>query len=444
MRKSILAVAVAAATVVSGANAAGFYLKELSITGQGRAFAGSVADTSDASAVYFNPAATADMTEAKRFSGGVHVISPTAQITNTGTTHTTLPTAPTETVGSSSGNPYSSKPIPHIYLTVPFREGVLGFGVNNPFGFSNEYDKGWFGRYSSTKTELKTPSFNFTYGQRLNDIVAIGVGVEAQKGDATLEQALPISNSITSAYVGDVNGALTASSDFEFTPFFGVTIKPSQKTTIGFSHREGIDHTASGTLTLSANSSAPEDQGALAIAQIAAGGSSLAASAKLSTPDITSLGLTHSISDSTTVYADVTRYGWAAYKDLVINLPTSTSVSPQNYSNTVSWSLGVEHDYKGPWAVRAGVMLDPTPTNDTDRNTLTPDADRTWISFGGTYSANEKMDIDFAYTRVQIEDGKIDLNKPLSLAGNNLGSTSIKADVTGSANILSLGLRYKF
>ena len=56
MRKRILTAAVAAATLASGAQAAGFYLKEQSVVGQGRAFAGSAAGTDGASSAYFNPA----------------------------------------------------------------------------------------------------------------------------------------------------------------------------------------------------------------------------------------------------------------------------------------------------------------------------------------------------------------------------------------------------
>ena len=74
MRKRILTAAVAAATLASGAQAAGFYLKEQSVVGQGRAFAGSAAGTDGASAAYFNPAGIVGVE--KQVEVGVHYIKP--------------------------------------------------------------------------------------------------------------------------------------------------------------------------------------------------------------------------------------------------------------------------------------------------------------------------------------------------------------------------------
>lgn len=273
MRKRILAAAVTAATIASGAQAAGFYLKELSITGQGRAFAGEVTNTEDAAAVYFNPAATAGMTGSKNLTIGAHAIAPDSKLTNTGTLFSNGVNNNVEAAGAETKNPYGTSLIPNIYATMPLENGsVLGFGVNNPFGLANQYEKDSFVRYDSTETELKTPSFNFSLAKQLNDKFSFGFGIEAQKGEAILESALPLS-ATTSGYtsqvsgtgyapaaiIGDINSRLEAETGFELAPFIGITYQMSDETQLGFSYRSGIDHTASGKVVLTPNTSDTRD-----------------------------------------------------------------------------------------------------------------------------------------------------------------------------------------
>ena len=257
MRKRILAAAVTAATLASGAQAAGFYLKELSITGQGRAFAGEVTNTEDAAAVYFNPAATAGMTGSKNLTVGAHAIAPDSKLTNTGTLFSNGVNTNVETAGAETKNPYGTSLIPNIYPTMPLENGsVLGFGVNNPFGLANQYEKDSFVRYDSTETELKTPSFNFSLAKQLNDKLSFGFGIEAQKGEAILESASAISLPSTPfTILGDINSRLEAETGFELAPFLGITYQASEETQLGFSYRSGIDHEAEGEMILTPNTS---------------------------------------------------------------------------------------------------------------------------------------------------------------------------------------------
>lgn len=479
MRKRILAAAVTAATIASGAQAAGFYLKELSITGQGRAFAGEVTNTEDAAAVYFNPAATAGMTGSKNLTIGAHAIAPDSKLTNTGTLFSNGVNNNVEAAGAETKNPYGTSLIPNIYATMPLENGsVLGFGVNNPFGLANQYEKDSFVRYDSTETELKTPSFNFSLAKQLNDKFSFGFGIEAQKGEAILESALPLS-ATTSGYtsqvsgtgyapaaiIGDINSRLEAETGFELAPFIGITYQMSDETQLGFSYRSGIDHTASGKVVLTPNTSDTRDGDAfeatitsLAMGQVAtqteaatlavqargAGSYTINnAKAELSTPSIASVGVKHAISDSTRVYADATFYEWSAFDEIVITTST-VSRQVQGYKDTMSYALGAEHTYSDQLTVRAGVMFDPTPTVDEYRSARTPDADRTWLAIGGTYSIEENMDFDFAFTHILLDETILEQDKALTLGGNPLGTALIRADGEGSVNILSLGLRYKF
>ena len=67
------------------ADAAGFYIKEQSVTGLGRAFAGESAMSEDASTIFFNPAGMTRL-QGPEASAGVHLLIPRADLENRGST----------------------------------------------------------------------------------------------------------------------------------------------------------------------------------------------------------------------------------------------------------------------------------------------------------------------------------------------------------------------
>ena len=75
----------AAAAASQQAQAAGFYLQEQSVSQQGSAFAGAVANPEDASTIFFNPAGMTQLSTPS-ISGGVSVLVPKTEIRNTGST----------------------------------------------------------------------------------------------------------------------------------------------------------------------------------------------------------------------------------------------------------------------------------------------------------------------------------------------------------------------
>lgn len=59
-----------------------------------------------------------------------------------------------------------------------------------------EYDNGWMGRYTSTKSELKSININPSIAFRANKRLSIGLGMNIQYLEATLEK------DIIQTYVG--------------------------------------------------------------------------------------------------------------------------------------------------------------------------------------------------------------------------------------------------
>ena len=413
MRKRILAVAIAAATMAGGAQAAGFYLKEQSVAGEGRAFAGSAAGTDGASAAYFNPAGIVGLE--RQVEVGVHVISPDVTVTNDGSTNALAAT-------KNQLEPYSAKPVPNAHLVLPIdSETAFSLAVGAPYGFSNDYGADSFTRADNTKVDLSVIELTSSLAKKFSDTSSISFSLIYQTRD--VEQTIEtVFGSTTQAAQGN-----------EIAFGIGYQTSLSDRTTLGASYKSQSTIGISGTL----NGGAYDNAGM---------------SADFDLPSIFAIGVAHAISDSTKVYADVTHYGWSAYEKLTalsdgsgqllsspITPGTPLDSATNNYKDTISWSLGIDHDYGNGLVVRSGVHIDPTPTNDTDRSTSTPDSDRTWLSAGLSKEITEQMVFDAAVTHILADDGKI--NKSLSASK---GGGFVKAKVDSSVNILSLGLRYKF
>ena len=399
---------------------AGFYLKEQSIVSQGAAFAGAAARTDAASSVYFNPAGIAGMES--QFEGGFHLLMPDQTVTGT------------QSIGAlsiSKQEPLKNSTIPNIYYTRPMGNGVFGFGVSAPFGSKNEYDDNFIGALDSYKTKLKTVDYSFAYAKQMNEDVRLGASLVYQTAD--IEQRKLVSSVLIG---GSSTSTATLKGDSkEFGLTLGMQIDLDSGGVLGVTYKKGTKHEIEGTNTISADFGLPvPGVGAIPISAGAynAGG-------ELNLPSMLSVSLISPISDSTNLMFDVTRYGWSSYDKLAVTtdwgglLGSQVNESAQNYSDTTAFSLGAEHDYGNGYVARAGVHLDPTPTNDTDRSYSTPDGDRTWLAFGISKTTNSGTIWDFAYTRIQVD--KTNLNREVA------DGVFAQSSAESTFDILSVGVR---
>lgn len=80
-----------------------------------------------------------------------------------------------------------SKALSRSPISTPRRRsptGCVGLGVNAPFGLKLEYDDGFFGRYDSRSTDLKTYNIWPSAAFKLNDNFSIGsVDVQYLEGE---------------------------------------------------------------------------------------------------------------------------------------------------------------------------------------------------------------------------------------------------------------------
>lgn len=408
------------------AQAAGFYVKEMSVTGLGRAFAGAPAAADDASTVWFNPAGMTSL-PANEVDAAAHLIVPQTKLTNDGSKK--FDGAVFQPIAdSSTQTPYDATPIPNLFgvLRDADRGLALGIGVTAPFGMANEYSESWFGRFDSIKTDLKTFNYSLVGAYDINRWLTLGGGVDYQTVDVTLTSMKNNNGSeLHSTLEGNDNGVVGFN--------VGVLAHVTADTQVGLTYRSGFTHHVEGTATLRSNSSS----GAIV--------SQYAATADLGLPALASLGVKHRLTDKVTLMGDISYYEWSAFDAIKVYKVDDGVLKEdiaQNYKDTVSVGLGVDYAFDEALTLRAGVQYDPTPTRDGYRTSRTPDSDRTWISGGLTYKVSDNLLMDAALTYIHLDDTRLDLSRSATVGGST--KAIIGAEVEGYIGIAAVALRYRF
>ena len=427
--------ALSALLLLAGASpafAGGFYLQEQSPAGVGRAFAGEGALAHDASTVFYNPAG---MTRLQRstITAGAHALFVQSAQENRGTTRSFPGGAIAPVSGGDGGNPFDDiVPVPAAYgafsLTADDRLW-FGLGFSAPFGLKVSYDDGWFGRYDSIHSELKTVNIQPSLAYALTDNISIGAGVDIQTIDAELTSALP---NLAPALP---DGHLSIEGDdmsFGWNAGILADVGPVR---VGAHYRSRVEHELGGNVTISG-----------LLGPLAGQNGSRFGRAPITTPDIASLSLAYGIGKPLRLLATANWYNWSLFESITVHATDGRTLvdSEQNYKDTWGFHGAVEYDLSPALTLRAGAAYDQTPTRDAFRTTRVPDGDRTWVTGGATYRLNDRFEANLSYAHVFVTAE--DLNRTDTLFAGTPAATSvnIRSRNTGNVDILAASLTARF
>lgn len=426
------------------AQAAGFYIQEQSVSSLGRAFAGSAAHPVDSSIVYTNPAGMTALREAQG-QAGVNLLHPRSDFRDNGSTANTTLSGGTVAVSNTGdgGNPYETfEAVPNVFVVQPIPDSPawIGLGVTAPFGLSNEYEEGWFGRYDSTSSDLAVMDFSPAAAFRVSERLSVGLGVNAQYVDADLRRAIPDPLSAGGPTPATDGELILEGDSFAIGVNAGIIYQPLPGTRIGAHYRSEVNHRIDGNLK------------GVTPAGIGGGVQFLApGQADLDLPQMATLALAHELGERWTVLAHGIWFGWESFKQIHMELDSGANLfDPQEYENSTAVAVGTEYKATEALTVRAGIQYDETPTTGDNRTTRTPDGNRTWLSGGASYSISERVAIDLAATYIHIDDGHVDRTTSFSALYGLFGAGGASATVntTGttqsSVGILGLAVNYKF
>jgi long-chain fatty acid transport protein len=408
-----------------------------------------VAQSSDGSAIFFNPAGLAFQSGFKVMLGTT-IIQPATSFkpsTKTVGATTTAFTTKTDMV-SQTFTPINA------YVTYAFDNGLsVGLGVYNPYGLGSEWPIDWDGRQSAVKTDLQTWYINPTVAYRITDQLAIGAGFSYVSGSVKLSRRVStLATLIPAPSPAAKDGTVLLDGTGNSTNWnVGIMYKPTKDLSVGVSYRALTKIDFSGTATFS-------DMGALAgpaPANFFPGGTG---KTTLPFPSNLFVGVAYNVTKDLTVEADYQMVGWSSYDKLVLDIPVgpSVQVAPtvklgpyqapatlvKNWEDAYLIRFGAEYRMD-KLAIRAGFVYDKTPQPDAVVEPMLPDANRTEFTIGLGYEISKSINVSAAYQMISGAD------RNATIANQTAVYPAIPANVyngsyTNTANLFGVNLGFSF
>jgi long-chain fatty acid transport protein len=417
------------ATTPGVVHAGGFALAEMSASSLGTAHAGGAAVADDAATVYYNPAGLTRMR-------GSHFSAVGSATSAIGTPAT----------GGTGGDAGGLEFVPAMFYATDLAPNLrAGFGVTVPFGLTTEYDDGWVGRYQAVKSAVKTVNLNPVLAWRVNENLSIGGGVSAQYIDVKLTRAIDF-GSVCVGTLGAANcapsgtlpqrkdGKVTVKGDDWAYGFnLGVLYEFNPAARLGATYRSSISHNLSGTARYDIPAGLP------AVLAASPTFTNTGVTADLDLPDMASVSAAFDIDPKWTALADVTWMNWSKFKELRINFDNTApdSVTPEEWRNTMRYSVGAIYRHDDQWKLRAGVAYDRTPVRPEFRTARIPDNNRIWLGVGAQYKLSANSALDVGYVHMFVSDPSIRKAEP-PVGGTQIGSYDV------NVNIVSVQYSYQF
>ncbi len=431
MKKSILYKSATAAFVAAmfgglagGAFAAGFALNENSASGAGAAFAGGAASGEDASTVFYNPAAMTRISETQMVVG-LHGVVPDLKFNNQGSSTTGGPLT-----GGNGGDPGKVVVVPNFYLVTDITPDIkYGFGVSAPFGLRTQYDGDWAGRYQALKSVIKTIDLNPSLAFKVNKLVSLGAGFNAQYINAELSNAIDFGLLSGGAPQSADGAADISGNSWGYGYNLGALFQFPTGTRVGLAYRSKIHQTLVG------NASYTNVPAALA-GNFTSGGAKVA----VTLPDSMSLSAVQVIADKWELLSDVTFTRWSYFNELRVRFDNGApdAVTVENWRNTLRGSIGLAYRYSDFLKLRGGIGFDQSPVRSAFRTARIPDNNRKILAAGANYKVSKMGSVDFAYQHLFLSDTPINNNQLAAGNGQLIGTYN------SQVNILSLQYNHNF
>lgn len=444
LNKTALATTVATLALASQAHAGGYQINEQSVSGQGYSHAGRSSNVNDATIVFGNPAGMSFLDRAQVTAGGTY-LSVNSDISNVSASQSSpaflqetggaTDTLPVE--GTNDGDMVPGTLIPFAFYAHPVNEQLaFGFGVYAPFGSKTDYEDGFQGRNQGNYTEVKVMTAQPTVSYRFNDQWSVGAGLTYNRVEGELHRQVPV---VTGLGRSEVDSRVEG--DGEAWGYnFGVIYQPAPETTFGLTYRSEVDFNLEGSFS----GSSP------LLDQIGIGTVTDTAALDLTTPETVNFSLTQQMSDNLKLMFGASWARWSRFDQILVTgseRPVITD-EQQNYSNAWAFSTGGEYQLTPTLALRAGVALDFTPTQDDTRSVRIPSDDRRIFSIGAGWSPMPDLTLDVAYTYLterspQVEQTKIDSFTVLGQQTPPITS-NYSADYKNEAHGIGAQLTYRF
>ncbi|MBM2815261.1 MAG: fadL [Ignavibacteria bacterium] len=397
--------------------AGGFQLNDHSARSVAMGFS-TVANISDPSAIYYNPACIAFDAAELSFLLGSSYIMPGGKFTGI-TTLNEQKTTSLETWNFL---------IPNFFGTwrTPIEGLSFGVGVFVPFGLGTRWPSDWVGRFTAVETYLQTVEINpnLAYNFKIGDIpISIAAGFGYVIGNVELKRNLSTFNPEPILQLkGDGNGT---------TFNAGLSVQPCEMFKFGASYRHNIEIEFEGDVSYD-NITGLESK-----FQEGTG------KTKINLPNDFRFGIAYQVRNDLWVELGINYVGWSSYDTLAIKFdkgpgaPASTyeSKNARLYKDVITYRLGAEYKFDEYCTLRCGGFYDPMPVEAKYVEPMLPEGNRLGGSLGFGYSINKTLSLDLGYMGIVAMQTE-------SKDDTNLSKFS--GIYNSWANIISLSINVKF
>jgi len=457
--KRLLLVSAAVVGLPAGLSAQGFGLVEIGTCALGRAFAATGSPCKDASTIYWNPAATTQLT-GFNITAGAAVIKVSGSFTQ-------------DTTGRRWDGEVPTTVLPHVFLNYHKANTKLAYGVGVyvPYGLTSQWGDDFPGRFQAKRASLATVYVQPNIAYQINSKWSIGGGPIWGHSSVELIQAIDLSEQNTPtpgvkfAQLGIATGTEFARAKLEgsataFGAQIAISGQPTTDWSVGLRFMTPLDFKyddADATFTqtptnlivgatLSPTLPAGTKIDAVVAPQFAPGGTLVAqkVSTRITHPAQIQGGVGYSGYKNWLLEADVAWVGWRVFNTLPVNFTNDAldRTLIENYNNTTAIRLGAEYTIPTDgWKLRAGFMGVASAAPAETVTPLLPEQDRAYWTFGASVPLMTRFGLDLGYVHVSTPGarGRIG-DRTLSQTADqvNTGVYDI------SANVFSFTLRANF
>jgi long-chain fatty acid transport protein len=447
----LTAVAVVCVPAAS-ASAQGFGLNEVGTCAVSRGFAVTGTPCDDASTIYWNPAAAAELT-GKSLSLGASMIAVDGAFAQ-------------DSTGRSYRSNIQPAVVPSAFAAMRIGRASIGLGIYVPYGLTSQWHDDFPGRFSALRAALQTVYFQPNIAWQANENWSIGGGPVIGHSTVDLTQSVDLSQQepapgITFGQLGVASGTEFARAKLRGTAnAMGYNVGVHGKfgpwsmgarylSSLTFNYRDAkatFTQTPTG-LTLPANNPlsatavpidailAPQFQSSKGGALVSQSGSS-----QIVHPWQIQGGFGYSGFQGSTLSADITRFGWSDFETLPVTFDgTANSKSRElleNYNDSWAFRFGAEHKFD-QFTGRLGYSFANSPAPDETVTPLLPDMNRRNFSAGIVIpvSGMYKLDVGYLHVNTPGRRGRVVERTSASqdVAQLNTGTYSLKADVISAA-----------
>lgn len=374
------------------AEAGGVWLYEIGTPDLGVAAAGRDATALDASVAITNPAAMTNL-DRPQLMAGLQALFIDTQFS----------TQKSGFGGGDGGNAGGVMPAASFSYADKLNDSVwLGIGTGSYFGLGLNYDDDWSGRYYVKEASLLTAGATVSMGANVTDSFAVGLGVNVLVAKLFMKTAvnnLPLESSIADGEL-KVDSTTTGVGGN-----VGLFYKITPKVRTGLTYRSPVRLKFDDAISFFGLGSILEQQ------LVTSGLLGKDLDITFTVPQAISFSLHYDFTPRWAVMGSVSWQNWKEFGVLETSIE-GTNVSDAtidlNYTDTWHFALGFRGRIAEQWIWSIGAAYDTSPCSESNRSPVLPLDRQIRVATGIQYEVDEDVTLGVAYEYLDAGKAKID------------------------------------